>query len=143
MGTTSKRSSRHDGVKTIGSSELHDKKSSNKISATTALSLLVLIFAALVNGKWPALVNTWALRYLPRDLRPINLPKLTLLPQFQGEHARKYLWGTYRPGLYFGVRSRQPKSTIMGMMWADPERGDALHAVRHEAQQSDGEWFEI
>jgi len=139
MGTTAKRSRVDDGGKGNDLSQFHDKNILTRINATTIVSLVVLLFAILVNGNWSALVNTWSLRYLPRDLRPINLPKLTFLSQFQGEHGRKYLWGTYRPGLYFGVRSRQPKSTLMGLMWVDPERGDALHAIRHEAQQSDGE----
>ena len=33
---------------------------------------------------------------------PINLPTLTSLPQFGGDYRRSMLWGTYRPGLYFG-----------------------------------------
>lgn len=27
------------------------------------------------------------------------------------------MWGTYRPNLYFGMRSRQPKSLMMGLVW--------------------------
>lgn len=34
---------------------------------------------------------------------PIDLPTLTSLPQFGGDYRRSMLWGTYRPGLYFGV----------------------------------------
>lgn len=26
-------------------------------------------------------------------------------------------WGTYRPGLYFGVRPRLPQSLVTGLMW--------------------------
>ena len=36
---------------------------------------------------------------------PIDLPTLTSLPQFGGGYRRSMLWGTYRPGLYFGVCS--------------------------------------
>lgn len=39
---------------------------------------------------------------LPPHLRPFPGPKLAALPQFQGDHAQRMLWGTYRPGLYFG-----------------------------------------
>lgn len=34
---------------------------------------------------------------------PIDLPTLTSLPQFGGDYRRSMLWGTYRPGLYFGT----------------------------------------
>jgi len=33
---------------------------------------------------------------------PIDLPQVTALPQFGGDYRRSMLWGTYRPGLYFG-----------------------------------------
>lgn len=26
-------------------------------------------------------------------------------------------WGTYRPGVYFGVRPRLPQSLVTGLMW--------------------------
>jgi len=54
-------------------------------------------------------------------------------------------WGTYRPGVYFGLRPRAPKSLIFGLMWLDPLRQDALTKIRHQAQMSDGlskyEWL--
>lgn len=34
---------------------------------------------------------------------PIDLPTMTALPQFGGDYRRSMLWGTYRPGLYFGA----------------------------------------
>ena len=37
---------------------------------------------------------------------PIDLPTLTSLPQFGGDYRRSMLWGTYRPGLYFGKQWR-------------------------------------
>ena len=48
------------------------------------------------------------------------------------------LWGTYRPGLYFGLRPRAPKSLIFGLMWMDPTRRDALSNIRHQAEERDG-----
>jgi mannosyl-oligosaccharide glucosidase len=48
------------------------------------------------------------------------------------------LWGTYRPGVYFGLRPRAPKSMIFGLMWLDPLRQDALTNIRHQAEMRDG-----
>ena len=43
---------------------------------------------------------------LPDVLRPFPAPRLTQLAQFQGDYADRMLWGTYRPGFYFGARRR-------------------------------------
>ncbi|KAJ1341408.1 hypothetical protein BSLG_003986 [Batrachochytrium salamandrivorans] len=32
-------------------------------------------------------------------------------------HNRSLLWGTYRPNLYFGTRSRTPETLLSGLMW--------------------------
>ena len=40
---------------------------------------------------------------VPPEVAPLRAPRLSLLPQFQGEHRERTLWGTYRPGLYFGA----------------------------------------
>lgn len=36
-------------------------------------------------------------------MTPLRAPRLSALPQFQGEHRERTLWGTYRPGLYLGA----------------------------------------
>ncbi|GAB4823973.1 hypothetical protein N2152v2_011019 [Parachlorella kessleri] len=74
----------------------------------------------------------------PSVLDPFPAKTLVSLPQFQGGHAERLLWGTYRPGLYFGMRMRRPQSPLLGLMWVDPGRADPLNLIRHEAQQRDG-----
>lgn len=32
------------------------------------------------------------------------------------DDAEKY-WGSYRPGTYFGLKTRDPHSLVMGLMW--------------------------
>lgn len=44
--------------------------------------------------------------FKPADLQPLKAPKLTQLPQFTNEYKQKMLWGSYRSGLYFGMRTR-------------------------------------
>jgi len=29
-------------------------------------------------------------------------------------------WGSYRPGLYFGMKTRDPYSVVFGLMWYFP-----------------------
>lgn len=31
-------------------------------------------------------------------------------------------WGSYRPGNYFGMKTRDPNSLVMGLMWFSPMR---------------------
>lgn len=31
-------------------------------------------------------------------------------------------WGSYRPGTYFGLKTRDPHSLVMGLMWFSPLR---------------------
>lgn len=37
------------------------------------------------------------------------------------EFAERY-WGSYRPGSYFGLKTRDPDSLVMGLMWFSPLR---------------------
>lgn len=69
---------------------------------------------------------------------PMPLPRLTSLSQFGGTYMWQMLWGTYRPGLYLGIRMRLPSSLLAGLMWLDPQGRDPLSTLRHEAQQHDG-----
>ena len=31
-------------------------------------------------------------------------------------------WGSYRPGVYFGLKTRDPNSMAVGLMWFSPLR---------------------
>ncbi|KAJ8705748.1 hypothetical protein PYW08_012794 [Mythimna loreyi] len=45
-------------------------------------------------------------------------------------------WGTYRPGVYLGLKSREPRSPVFGMMWY--ELSAATHkGIRHWCDQND------
>ncbi|XP_045506092.1 mannosyl-oligosaccharide glucosidase [Colias croceus] len=45
-------------------------------------------------------------------------------------------WGSYRPGVYFGLKSREPRSPVFGMMWY--ELAAAAHkGIRHWCEQND------
>jgi mannosyl-oligosaccharide glucosidase len=77
-----------------------------------------------------------------RGLWPVAGPRVAHRPSSVGKPAQPSMqsasWGTYRPGLYFGMRQTVPKSTLMGLMWTHPQDNDALEAIRHEARQDHG-----
>ncbi|XP_014255518.1 mannosyl-oligosaccharide glucosidase GCS1 [Cimex lectularius] len=47
-------------------------------------------------------------------------------------------WGTYRPGNYFGLKTREPFSPVMGLMWYFPRKMSAnSNNIRHWCEQDD------
>ncbi|GAA6000082.1 hypothetical protein JCM10207_006043 [Rhodosporidiobolus poonsookiae] len=48
------------------------------------------------------------------------------------------LWGTYRPGLYFGMKPRLPAGLMTGMMWWSAADYQSYTQPRHECDQRDG-----
>ncbi|GIL64528.1 hypothetical protein Vafri_18422 [Volvox africanus] len=78
------------------------------------------------------------LRHL--ELSPLKAPKLTDLAEFDASYRDQMLWGSYRSGLYFGMRTRTPKALLFGMMWFDPDDPNTIQQLRarHEANQGDG-----
>ncbi|XP_016840583.1 mannosyl-oligosaccharide glucosidase GCS1 [Nasonia vitripennis] len=49
-----------------------------------------------------------------------------------------YYWGSYRPGVYFGMKTREPFSLVTGLMWYFPNtlQGDG-RGLRHWCTQED------
>ncbi|QCD83381.1 mannosyl-oligosaccharide glucosidase [Vigna unguiculata] len=98
---------------------------------------------------------------LPRVVTPLPAPKITNLPQFQGQHKESLYWGTYRPQVYLGVRARfiltnsqakqffhlgfrvwTPKSLIAGLMWivVKNSKYHLRHVCKHEDDLSTYGW---
>ena len=49
---------------------------------------------------------------------PVDLP---LAVEKTGLQVPKLFWGSYRPGLYFGMKTRSPSDLLFGLMWMIPE----------------------
>ncbi|XP_064304785.1 mannosyl-oligosaccharide glucosidase [Phalacrocorax carbo] len=45
-------------------------------------------------------------------------------------------WGTYRPHVYFGMKTRSPRALVTGLMWL--QQGGGGGGLRHTCEQSDG-----
>ncbi len=56
-----------------------------------------------ITGHLLSLRFTCAVTRPPAVLDPFPGQQLKQLPQFGGEHEERLLWGTYRPGYYFGA----------------------------------------
>ncbi|KAF7994307.1 hypothetical protein HCN44_003397 [Aphidius gifuensis] len=47
-------------------------------------------------------------------------------------------WGSYRPGLYFGMKTRDPQSLVSGLMWYRPQNlRQGGESFRHWCEQGD------
>jgi hypothetical protein len=65
------------------------------------VTIFVILVAAMAAVKLPKLLERG-----PAEVTPLRASLLKELPQFQGSYADDMLWGTYRSGLYFGMRTR-------------------------------------
>ena len=54
-----------------------------------------------------------------RIITPFPGPPVT---SEQGLSVPSRFWGSYRPGLYFGLKTRSPADLLAGLMWFMPER---------------------
>ncbi|CAG9768795.1 unnamed protein product [Ceutorhynchus assimilis] len=55
-----------------------------------------------------------------------------------GLKVPEQFWGSYRPGVYFGLKTRDPQSLVTGLMWYFPNRlGPGGDGIRHWCEQGD------
>ncbi|KAL3863051.1 hypothetical protein ACJMK2_004833 [Sinanodonta woodiana] len=69
---------------------------------------------------------------------PVDAPKV--LPKEAGtvEADPERFWGSYRPQLYFGLKTRSPASPLFGFMWLNQLTGQMPPPLRHWCDQGDG-----
>ncbi|KAI5351983.1 hypothetical protein L3X38_004874 [Prunus dulcis] len=68
-------------------------------------------------------------------VRPSPASELMDTLQSEGENKESLYWGTYRPRVYLGIRSRTPRSLIAGLMWIGGNDGKSF--LRHVRKDSD------
>lgn len=73
--------------------------------------------------------------YLERRVStPLPYPKV-----IQPSSPDDLYWGTYRPGHYFGLKVRHPRSPVFGLMWFTPSTYTGGNfPLRHWCEQGDG-----
>ena len=66
---------------------------------------------------------------------PLNVPHAVIR---SGLAVPSRFWGSYRPGLYFGMKTRSPSDLLTGLMWMVPElvRQNDI-GLRHWCEQGD------
>ncbi|BET01617.1 Mannosyl oligosaccharide glucosidase [Nesidiocoris tenuis] len=105
--------------------EKEEEKSSN-MSIKTILTFVCLGIACCVGykGYLETRVNT------PFDSQKVVTKTGLAVPEIY--------WGSYRPGTYFGLKTREPYSPVMGLMWYFPSKlGFNGEGIRHWCEQGD------
>ena len=49
--------------------------------------------------------------------RPLDAPKMIGSEATFPHNDPERFWGTYRSGVYFGLKTRSPHSPVVGLMW--------------------------
>ena len=50
---------------------------------------------------------------------PLSVPFVTSELGLSRDQSR--FWGSFRPGVYFGMKTRSPRDVLAGIMWMMPE----------------------
>lgn len=95
---------------------------STNILVAVAVGLLAIVIVIFKNWNAQPITTTASqASSLTEVFPPPNLP----LPATTE-------WGTYRPGIYFGVKARAPQSPAFGIMWFDPSDSKWYDNIRHD-----------
>ncbi|XP_053110540.1 mannosyl-oligosaccharide glucosidase [Hemicordylus capensis] len=84
-------------------------------------------FAYSLYARWWLKSRVVTLHPAPRILEPNSSSPAT---------APHLFWGSYRPQVYLGMKTRSPQSLVTGLMWMHQLEGDIR--LRHTCEQSDG-----
>ncbi|XP_069833166.1 mannosyl-oligosaccharide glucosidase [Dendropsophus ebraccatus] len=100
----------------------------SRVVLVAVLSSLIGIGAFGYSGyvKWSQAMRVVTLHPAPPILTP-NSSSPTASPQL--------FWGTYRPQVYLGMKTRSPRSVVTGLMWISQSGSPSLH---HTCEQGDG-----
>ncbi|XP_042788694.1 mannosyl-oligosaccharide glucosidase [Panthera leo] len=98
-----------------------------------ALGVVVLSLALGLSGFW---LLAWhrVRRAVTLHSAPSALPPDSSSPAV----APDLFWGTYRPHVYFGMKTRSPKPLLTGLMWAQQGATAGTPKLRHTCEQGDG-----
>ncbi|XP_006881053.1 PREDICTED: mannosyl-oligosaccharide glucosidase [Elephantulus edwardii] len=98
-----------------------------------ALAVVVLALALGLSGRW---LLAWhrARRAITLHPAPPALPPNSSSPTVTPD----LFWGTYRPHVYFGMRTRSPQSLLTGLMWTQQGGAPGPPKLRHTCEQGDG-----
>ena len=58
--------------------------------------------------------------------KPLDSPKMIADGASLAANDPDRFWGTYRSGVYFGLKTRSPQSPVVGLMWMTQFTGNSM-----------------
>lgn len=107
------------GHSSLPASHQSKKKKKNSFILPVAVSILALGITYNYYSSWQTSANVFT-KFSSDDGNP-------------GNDMNRF-WGSYRPQVYMGMKTKSPKSLVTGMMWL---RQHSEFALRHTCEQSD------
>lgn len=111
------------------------KKPKKQSSTTTSRAVFAVKFLV---GLCTCLGTLYYVRqgYLETRVHsPLQLPRAV---ESSGLQVPDMFWGSYRPGVYFGLKTRSPADLLFGIMWMLPEMVQPNDlGLRHWSEQGD------
>lgn len=91
-----------------------------------------VIIASIVMGLAAYAIYVSYTKWMEGRVRsPLNAPKAVWREQW--EITDRY-WGSYRPGVYFGLKACSPNSPVMGLMWFSQKMTGNQLEIRHSCE---------
>lgn len=115
-------------------------QSRNNETQSSSKNFLVFLLTSLVVSI--PLMLLWYQHVLRSAVKtPLSAPLTIANDASSAANSPGRFWGTYRPGVYFGLKTRSPKSPVAGLMWfqqpTSPSQNPDLK-FRHTCEQGDG-----
>lgn len=79
-------------------------------------------------------------RNIMRVITPLDVPKVNAHNSTLSHVNPQMYWGTYRANLYFGMKTRSPRSPVVGLMWFEELPGNKKRPqpnIRHWCKPND------
>lgn len=126
---------------------VHSTNSSERPAISTFcnnyfLSSIILFILVLLLGLFTSYLYEIHLRStnMSRVITPVDLPKINAQNSTMPHVNPQLYWGTYRANLYFGMKTRSPRSPVVGLMWFDEIPGEKkrpIPSLRHWCKSND------
>ncbi|MGH0179550.1 UNVERIFIED_CONTAM: hypothetical protein FKN15_001827 [Acipenser sinensis] len=126
---------KEDKKKDIANSILHRKEKKKKLDIAK-LFINISIGLCIFSLMWFFYAIYMRSYMARRIITPHSSPKI-LDPNSTSPAVSPHLfWGSYRPQVYFGMKTRSPKSVVTGLMWMRQFGGMDVN-LRHTCEQGD------
>lgn len=124
----------NDGIRHKIQESRRKHESTVKFNSTILWTVIAAIILLVAVGAY-----FWYASMLQNMVRtPLDVPKVVSADDTSSVVDPERFWGTYRSGLYFGMKTRSPHSPVVGLMWMTQFTGQSMPSIRHACDQADG-----